>query len=492
MSDPHKKVFFSRNPAQKPQKVYRKSKPLDHYFVPKKHFIANSDIFIPSTICPNLNKPHYEDSLIAHTPNSDLEYIKKIREQIYKLLRESILNGETNKQTPKRYFSSNIDEPTMEFKNDFNLPLSYNKSLKDSYVQTFPGSRSHYDPIGKITSTTYENIPILHNPPLKTKKKKEHMKIEENPQTICDFIEMGKKYEEFLDTHTFDIDMNIVVNLVVPLTKLNKMIGMKELKSKLALQIKKGLLKLNNDDDFHHTVIAGPPGVGKTMVSKILAEIYGVMGILKPIDKKIKFVEASRDDLVGKFLGHTASQTREFIESCEGSVLFIDEVYSLGNPEKRDSFAKECIDMLNKMLSEMKNFVCIIAGYPKEIEESFFAYNPGLRRRFPHTYKIEKYNGEELSHILNYRIKDIGWEQATKFEWIVEFMKENEDNFPFFGGSIQNFVNEICTVHCDRVFILEKDQRKKITKEDIEEGYKLYAKNIKEKKKDMIPYGMYV
>ena len=149
MSDPHKKVFFSKNPAQKPQRVYRKSKPLDHYFVPRKQFIPNSDFFIPSTICPNLNKPFYEDSLIVHAPNSDLEYIKKIRKRIYKLLRESILKGDMDKKTPKKYFSSNVNTLVSDFKDDFNLPLSYNRSLKDTYAQTSPGSRSHYVPIGK-------------------------------------------------------------------------------------------------------------------------------------------------------------------------------------------------------------------------------------------------------------------------------------------------------------------------------------------------------
>ena len=29
-------------------------------------------------------------------------------------------------------------------------------------------------------------------------------------------------------------------------------------------------------------------------------------------------------------------------------ILFIDEVYSLGNPEQRDVFTKECIDTINQ------------------------------------------------------------------------------------------------------------------------------------------------
>jgi hypothetical protein len=38
-----------------------------------------------------------------------------------------------------------------------------------------------------------------------------------------------------------------------------------------------------------------------------------------------------------------------------GGVLFIDEAYSLGNEEGRDSYAKECIDTINLNLTEKKN-----------------------------------------------------------------------------------------------------------------------------------------
>ena len=40
------------------------------------------------------------------------------------------------------------------------------------------------------------------------------------------------------------------------------------------------------------------------------------------------------------------------IDEAEGGVLLIDEAYSLGNPEKRDSFSKECIDTLNQNLTD--------------------------------------------------------------------------------------------------------------------------------------------
>jgi len=85
------------------------------------------------------------------------------------------------------------------------------------------------------------------------------------------------------------------------------------------------------------------------------------------IIREAKVVVARRSDLVAGFLGQTAMKTQEVIDSAKGGVLLIDEAYSLGNEEKKDSFAKECIDTINQNLTEGKgDFICIIAGYKEE------------------------------------------------------------------------------------------------------------------------------
>mgnify|MGYP003349594333 CR=1 FL=1 len=115
-----------------------------------------------------------------------------------------------------------------------------------------------------------------------------------------------------------------------------------------------------------HTVIYGPPGSGKTEVAKIIGRIFSNLGIL---NKKI-FKKVSRNDLVAGYLGQTAIKTKDMIKASLGGVLFIDEAYSLGNSEKRDSFAKECVDTLCEALSEHKhNWMVIIAGYEKDLKE---------------------------------------------------------------------------------------------------------------------------
>ena len=175
------------------------------------------------------------------------------------------------------------------------------------------------------------------------------------------------------------------------------MIGLDSLKNKLCHQILFYLQGLDNTNkDMLHTVIEGDPGVGKTEIAKILGELYCSLGILS----KGTFKSVKRADLVGGYLGQTATKTLKILEENKGGVLFIDEAYSLGNEEGKDIYSKECIDTITAFLSENRqDFVCIIAGYKKALRQCFFKYNAGLERRFPWSYTIDPYNDIELKLI---------------------------------------------------------------------------------------------
>ena len=158
--------------------------------------------------------------------------------------------------------------------------------------------------------------------------------------------------------------------------------------------------------------------------------------------------------------------------------MFIDEVYALGDRKGRDSFAKECIDTLNQNLSENKNnFICMVAGYEKDIEECFFSMNQGLRRRFTTKYTIEKYNAEELRDIFLKQVGEAKWQidlENAKEIKDGSFFKDNVDAFPYFGGDIETFLLKCKMFHSERVFLLEKDKKMILTSEDIKGGFGLY------------------
>ena len=222
--------------------------------------------------------------------------------------------------------------------------------------------------------------------------------------SLKDIIKLCKDYPLVLGTE-YNINMQAIHNIKTPLIELDNMIGLNSLKVSIMDQILYYIQDLHgigdsNNGDFLHTVIYGPPGTGKTEVAKIMGKIFSKMGLLK----RNVFRKATRADLIAGYLGQTAIKTKEVIKDCLGGVLFIDEAYSLGNPEKRDSFAKECIDTLCEALSDHKdNLMVIIAGYEDELNTCFFNYNQGLDSRFTWRFKTNDYTPIELKYIFEKR-----------------------------------------------------------------------------------------
>tara|TARA_X000000950_G_scaffold285983_1_gene393466 strand:+ start:727 stop:1908 length:1182 start_codon:yes stop_codon:yes gene_type:complete len=329
--------------------------------------------------------------------------------------------------------------------------------------------------------------------------------INKEIKSIDDLIELGKIYNPEKKIR-YNIDLEKLSNLITPLEKLKAMIGLDNIKESIVGHITYFLANLEEEtQDMMHTVITGPPGVGKTQLGQILGDIYYNLGILKGNknkkrnrNSKIKdngytFKIIKRSDLIGKYLGHTAVKTQKVIDSCEGGVLFIDEAYSLGNSECRDSFSKECIDTLNQNLTEKKtNFLCIIAGYKDALENCFFSYNEGLSRRFTFRYDIEKYKAEELKLIFQGMVKKLGWKINDK-DIKTKFFKDNYYNFKNMAGDMETLLFNCKISHGKRVFCKPKE-KKIITLEDLKNGFKQFIEFRKndEFDRDKIWKNMYV
>lgn len=291
-----------------------------------------------------------------------------------------------------------------------------------------------------------------------------------------------------LKEHFHNIKHNITLaklcNIIPPLIKLRDMIGLSKIKQDVFKKIIYHIMNPEEKCDYLHTIISGPPGVGKTEFAKIYADIFVHMGILK----KNTFVEIKRNDLVGQFLGHTAQKTRELLDRAIGGVLFLDEAYSLGNMEKRDSFSKEAIDMINVYLSEKKGeFMFIIAGYEEDLETCFFAFNQGLKRRFHSHYMIAGYEPKEMKEIFINKVSKTKFKINIMDNMLLKFFTNNIKVFAYYGGDIEKLFNEVKQCQSLRTFntnTLSKD----IIMDDIINGLAIFA----EKKKDDVPHGMYL
>jgi hypothetical protein len=308
-------------------------------------------------------------------------------------------------------------------------------------------------------------------------------------KTLNDLIELGMTFDP-KDKNRYVINLRSLNKCVNYLKELDAMIGMKTVKEMIIDLIFFRLQNFREDkDEMWHLVIHGTPGSGKTEVAKILGKIYYGLGICK----KDKFTAAKRSDLIGKYLGHTAKLTQEVFDNASGGILFIDEAYSLGNPEGRDSFSKECIDTINQNLTENKNTIVFIAGYKEQLEESFFSYNPGLNRRFKMRISVDKYNAMDLRQIFIKKLIEDKWEIADGDEKknIPDlFFEKNHSMFKYNGGDMENLWHLTKIAHARRIFGKDSLLMKKITFEDLEKAFQTYLENdeVKSRKDDVRKY----
>jgi SpoVK/Ycf46/Vps4 family AAA+-type ATPase len=141
-----------------------------------------------------------------------------------------------------------------------------------------------------------------------------------------------------------------------------------------------------------HLVFTGNPGTGKTVVARIVAELYFSLGLIP--SKRI--LEVDRSMLVAGYVGQSAIKTREAVERARGGILFIDEAYALAPGDAENDFGREVIDTLLKAMEDYRDdLVVVVAGYTAPMT-AFIESNPGLRSRFNHFISFDDYQAEEL------------------------------------------------------------------------------------------------
>jgi hypothetical protein len=253
--------------------------------------------------------------------------------------------------------------------------------------------------------------------------------------------------------------------------KINNMVGMKEIKKSFTETAKFLLGRGETAPDLMlNTRIYGPPGHGKTEIARLLGKAYVESGLLS----NENFIIATRTDLIGKYCGHTEAKTLEMFDKARGGVILIDEIYELGNQDKGNVFTGECINTINRLLTERKDTLCIIAGYEEETESCFFSYNKGLKSRFPFVFRIDKYTSEELCLIFYKLAKDSGWDVepgALKSQDLEMYKLQNG------GRDIEHILTKSIIAHYQNSF-LKPGVSKELSRIDTLTGLRNYIKTL--------------
>lgn len=248
------------------------------------------------------------------------------------------------------------------------------------------------------------------------------------------------------------------------------MVGLKQVKSEVTEFVAMAQMnKLRRDKGLHtskmtlHSLFLGNPGTGKTTIARIVGQLL----YDKHIITSEKFIETSRSDLVGRYIGETAQKTRKILESALGGVLFIDEAYALANGGERDFEIESINEILKFMEDHREDIVIIFAGYTDSMEK-FLNMNEGLKSRIPNVFHFEDYTADELTTIGLTALESEGYKiNKSEYSDLVHHNFEISDDRSN-GRWIRNINEKIIKKLAVRLLKNNKADLLTITTEDIQ------------------------
>jgi probable Rubsico expression protein CbbX len=180
-----------------------------------------------------------------------------------------------------------------------------------------------------------------------------------------------------------------------------------------------------------HMCFTGNPGTGKTTVAQRMGALLHGLGYLR----RGHLVTATRDDLVGQYVGHTAPKTKETVGKAIGGVLFVDEAYYLHKPGNERDYGGEAIEiLLQAMETHREDLVVILAGYADRMD-GFFTANPGMQSRIAHHVDFPDFSVDELAAIGRRMVGEIGLDLSDEGSTALHEYLTLRVEQPWFAGA---------------------------------------------------------
>ena len=346
-----------------------------------------------------------------------------------------------------------LDDYDSDYNNDYEKQVFEFHSLDDikNYINEFKEKYSDRSMTSVIITFPLETIEKLLDMDFADNEKSKDKKEPDKQEDLLSFINSG-------------------------LGDLNKLVGLQKVKKTVkgivATIVFKNKTKdnLKFQNDSKHMIFTGSPGTGKTTVAEILAPMLYKVGYLK--SPKVKYISAQ--DLVGKYVGHTAPKTEALIESAKGGLIVLDEAYILAG--EGQEFGNEAVTVILKEM-EKNETMFIFAGYKDEMEK-FVDMNSGIKSRIGKYIHFDDYSLDELYEIFDKTIKDIS--KDSKYGLIVEdaaidkikgIIKDAKKVKNFGNGRfIKNLCNLIIGQHAVNTYESDKiEELYTITEKDVPE-----------------------
>lgn len=156
-------------------------------------------------------------------------------------------------------------------------------------------------------------------------------------------------------------------------------------------------------------VITGPPGTGKTTITKAYALYLAASGVVDEPEVNA----LTKADLVSKYIGETPEKVKTALHNGIGKVTTIDEFYSIvqdtgGAGDNSQSHGQDAIDAI---VSESElligKSVIIIMGYRDDMQR-ILQTNEGLESRFPRRIDFPSFTLEQLAAVTRIKAEDQG------------------------------------------------------------------------------------
>jgi len=265
--------------------------------------------------------------------------------------------------------------------------------------------------------------------------------------------------------------------LIYPvLEELNDMIGLGKTKDGLCSLI---LFELQNLPSYwRHIVLTGAPGLGKSSCASIIAKVLNRLGRSTTDEITV----GNPLNMISDWEGQTKTEVNNVVQEAlsKSGVLLIDEAPSLNDNRRNssgDNYGKKCLDMLMQLMDKYQNeLIIILAGYREEMERNILQSNKGMRRRIQWFFHLDDYTPEELCQIFCQKLSKSGLQLPPHSQFNTEWFTVHYADFPFFGGSIENFVHKIRNVQTKKTF--GQTDKTFIADATIEEGFLLYLKFV--------------